>query len=90
MAAICGDVNTVSRRASPFKGARPPKDHYGKIEHVFAEFEIRAQQLTNVLVRDLRQCGRQACRALDASEKSAEEDGVDAEVHEFSEHFWNR
>jgi hypothetical protein len=58
MAAICGDVNTVSRRASPFKGARPleramdvavslrakatrqqqayPKDHYGKIEHVFA------------------------------------------------------
>ena len=32
---------------------------------------------------------RQACRALDASEKSAEEDGVDAEVHEFSEHFWN-
>lgn len=30
---------------------------------------------------------RQASSALDACEKSADEDGIDTEVHKFSEHF---
>ena len=33
--------------------------------------------------RDARQAGR----AFDASEESADEDGVEAEMYEFSEHF---
>jgi len=76
------------RLAPPFKRVGAPKDHDGKIEYVFADFKVRAQQLTKVLVRDQRHIGCQASGAFDAGEKSADEDSIDADMNECSEHFF--
>jgi len=51
-------------------------------------FKVRAQQLTKVLVRDQRHIGCQASGAFDAGEKSADEDSIDADMNECSEHFF--